>query len=219
MRTLSALLCLGCLCLLGCGDSQTTTKPQKTSSKPAAKKSAPKPAADAYPNIEEALAAFQKAVQEKDKEKRIHADAWLGMQGEKATAPVTALILDESQDLQFRIALFNVLRKLGASAKPGLLEALKSDNWRIRSYAASCLGQIQSSDQDIIDVLTALIDDPKEDIQVAAITSLARIGPPAEKAAADKLQTLFDKSGNGRLRSATKQALQAIRPRKRLVDE
>ncbi len=115
----------------------------------------------------------------------------------------------------------STLSQLGPDAAPHLIKVLSSDKLALRKRAADQLGFIKPTTPKVIDTLIALLDDKEHDVRLYAIKSLDTIGEPANKAT-PKLQSILnsldDKRDSETLRSAAKEALKSVDPRKTFVN-
>ena len=113
---------------------------------------------------------------------------------------------DKMQDLlraldggepQMRRRAAKTLGLLGEAAEhalPELLVAADDQLWYVRADAIWAIGKVVTREQtvDAVDVLTAALDDPFEQVRWSAAWSLARIGPAAEAAVPALIESLKD---------------------------
>lgn len=93
------------------------------------------------------------------------------IQDDEAVAPLLE-ILDESHDLEIRLATIEALGELGnPEAEPALSRLLATDEWRIRAKAATALGGL--GDPDAIPGLLASLRDSNWWVRRAAASALA----------------------------------------------
>ena len=116
---------------------------------------------------------------------------WLSKQGSGAIDAVVATMNDDSLPITARRHACRVLGHLGPEAAEPLITASKSDNAALQLRAIETLPAIEPAPKAVVDRLTALLDNPNDQIKHTAIRSLGHIGPPA-RAAADKLNALRD---------------------------
>ena len=167
---------------------------------------------------------------------RAASDALLALPSEQVIPLLIPLLSDQNHDLSFNTS--QVLAKIGKSAVPALLEALKDTDPLVRQSAASCLGQIRDDervipallqalndpewivrdsaalslgDLDAVEAVPALIQalsDPEEGVRSSAAWGLESIGTPAREAVPALILVLGD--SDDFVRQAAVQALKTI---------
>lgn len=72
---------------------------------------------------------------------------------------------------QSRYSAYSALVALGASALPAIREGLRHPEWQVRRWSAICLDRI--SDADAMEDLVPLLEDPKSQVRLWVVHSLA----------------------------------------------
>lgn len=70
-----------------------------------------------------------------------------------------------------RFAAYQALVALGESALPHIRAGLAHDDWQVRKWSAICLDRV--SDEASLAALVPLLDDPKSDVRLWAVHSVA----------------------------------------------
>ncbi|MHA1305538.1 MAG: HEAT repeat domain-containing protein [Candidatus Heimdallarchaeaceae archaeon] len=116
----------------------------------------------------------------------------LGEMGNDAVPLIIIALFDEEKDL--RSMAFNILRKKGklTEAIPALLEALKEDeDWQIRAWSATALGDIREK---AVKVVPALIEALKDDERWPRVCAALELGKFRKKTAIPALkEAMMDK--------------------------
>jgi HEAT repeat protein len=88
-------------------------------------------------------------------------------------------------------AAADALGRIGPSAVPQLIEALRSRDSEARLQAAQVLARMGSDAKEAVPDLVRLLEDPDERIRKAATRTLGRIGPDAAEAVPVLMQKLL----------------------------
>ena len=220
------LLALAVVLLAGCGGRREPEQPVATKQpkKAERKKLDIKPvevSADAFPNVDAALAELDRTLALPDgderRESEIRVQGWLVMQQDKAVPAVAAWAGDSQKPLPARITACRILSKLGPTGMDTLLGvADMGESIQLRRKAIESLGSMKPEKKSV-EKLIELLDDPDSQIKGQVIDSLIRIGEPA-KGAAPKLNKLRQTHDEEQIRVAAGQALKKVDPRKTFVD-
>ena len=208
---------------VGCGAGPVdkpvaAPKPSPPPAKPAAAPSRPPVAtpdtvaADAFANPAEAVTALVLAVSESNSEDYARAQSWLLLQKATAIPAVADLVRDEQAPMFARTNGCKMLPQLGPEAAEVLLELSQADTPRVRQVAIEELGNVRPATPQAIDSLIELTQAADNEIRLAAVL------PPATKAAETMVAILNNTSEPEPLRSAAKQCLTKVNPRKTFND-
>jgi len=214
---------------VGCGAASTDKPVAAPKSKPPVVTPAANPspppaatpapvAADAFPNVAEAVKAFSLAVAESNSEQFAKAQSWLILQKATAIPAVADMVRDEQAPLVARTTGCKILAQLGPEAAAALLELSRIGTPRVRHVAIVQLGNVRPTSQQVIDSLIALTKGTDTEIRVSAIMGLIHVDPPAKDAADAMLAILNNTSEPESLRTAAKQCLTTVNPRKTFND-
>jgi HEAT repeat protein len=83
---------------------------------------------------------------------------------------------DDDTDAEACSAIAHALRNIGKSTIPPLMKALSDKNAHVRAGAAHVLGWI--GDEDVVNPLRELQDDPNEFVKLAAANAIKEIRTP-----------------------------------------
>lgn len=88
------------------------------------------------------------------------------------TTPVTASdLVDSFAQSETRFHAYAALIELGAEALPAIREGLKHGNWQVRRWCLICLDHI--ADAETLEALVPLLRDPKSQVRMWAVHSIA----------------------------------------------
>lgn len=214
------------LTTLGCGEmpsAESASKPKKKKSTSTAQPmaTAPEVSADSYASVEAALAEAERLTKSGDVNagrELLKIEMWLEMQGAAIAGELSSKVNDGSQGLATRMTACRVLSRLGAVAKPTIMQASQSDTAMLRVKAIECLGKIKPSDDEIIKRLLTLLEGKEFSERKAALGALANVGPAAKDAVPKLVAILNDQSEDETIRGAAKKALKEVDPRKGLMN-
>ncbi len=218
------------LVIAGCGEmpAAAAKKPVKKKATPAAATrpapTPPKVAADAYINVDAAMAEVESVVGSdagEANEKLLKVETWLNMQGAKIAPELEAKIKDPAVGLATRLTACRVLTRQGAAAVPTLLSAAEGEPAQLRRKAIECLGRIQPTSAEVVGKLVALLDSEDYEIRKSAYRALAVVGPSAKKHDPQLVEKLTSVLNNVKedetIRSLAHDALKKIDPRRGLM--
>lgn len=203
--------------LIGCGKMPGSGKKKMVPVKP------PKPfaqdvAADAYASVDEAIVSLVELAEAGRTKQQDLAASWLTMQGEAVVTPLAAILSDEGQSEQARVAACQVLAEIGPAARPVLMKATASPTPQVRHSATLRLGRIRPVDQLTIDHLISMLKHADQRTRRAAILSLGTLGTTAD-AATESLAAIYTDTGTDELlRNAAFSSLKKIHPRRDFTD-
>lgn len=214
---------------LGCGAAPAkkpvaAPEPKPPAVKPTATKSQPPVAApapvtaDSFPNSVEAVKALVQAVSDSNSEEFARAQSWLLLQKATAIPAVGDLVRDEAAPLFARTAGCKILAQLGSEAVQPLLDASQNDAPRVQHVAIEQLGNVRPSNQHIATKLIELTQGTDNEIRLAAILGITHVDPPVTDAADVMLAILNNTDEPESLRSAAKECLKKVNPRKTFSD-
>ena len=210
---------------LGCGAAPAekpvaAPKPKAPASKPAAiERKVPLPVtADTFPNSAEAVTALAQAVSDSNSEAFAQAQSWLLLQEATAIPAVTELMRDESAEMFARTAACKILAQLGPEAVEPLLGASQGGTPRVQHVAIEQLGNVKPASGQAITSLLEWTQSTDNEIRLAAILGLTHVGPAATDVADVMLAILNNTSEPESLRSAAKECLLTVNPRKTFND-
>ena len=101
------------------------------------------------------------------------------------------------------------LSRIGPEALPGVIEALKQDDWKVRLCAAHSLGMFRPAPNNAVSALITALHDDHELVRYCAVVSLGEVGSAAREAIPLLLEMLKDKREE--VRKMIRFALEAIR--------
>jgi len=214
---------------MGCGSpapAPTTPAPQAArpaAPPPKAAPVAPKPApevkvdANAYAGVPEALDAITTAIKASDNPSVSKVEAWFALRGEASVGELTAIIKDDTAELDRRLYACRVMAKTGKKGGEALLSLDVKEPELVRLRIVDTLGRIKPSSPEIVAHLKKLGFEGEVRTRQTAIASLARIGPPAKEVVPDLEKLLNDTQADEGLRKEAGKALKAIDPRKGLM--
>lgn len=206
MRRVCISAAIACLLLPGCGDSAAERAAAEAATAAAARAAAEaeaakwkpkkdpdqKPTRKDFSDIDDAWTVLMEAVG-KDNDQYSAALAWLASKGQPVVERMTAIMNDTTAGTTQRLGGCIVLGKVGAAARPQIIQAaLSSDLGEVRKRAAEELGQMKPPTRETVDTLVIMLDEEKDELVLRhAIRALGKIGEPA-KAAAAKLEAMLE---------------------------
>ncbi len=206
MKRVCIAAAIVCLLLPGCGDAQAEREAAQAAADAAARAAAEaeaakwkpkedpdkKPTRKDFSDIDDAWTVLMEAVG-KDNDQYSAALAWLASKGQPVVERMTAIMNDTTAGATQRLGGCVVLGKMGAAARPQIIQAaLSSDLSAVRKRAAESLGQIKPPTRETVDTLVIMLDEEKDELVLRhAIQALGKIGEPA-KAAAVKLKAMLE---------------------------
>jgi hypothetical protein len=217
--------------IVGCGNVPKPASENKSKSKtkdkekPAAPKEEPIDP-NAFASYEEALAAIVAATAEQKPADMNKAERWLGLQGEKIAAKLSATVKDNGAPLAARISACRVLARIGPVATATLMEVSKKETKpdQLRQNGVQWMGVIKPTSKEIVDQLIALSNEStgtkelNQKIRVAALQALLKIGPDVKKLRPDYVETLQNtlnsQTEDDSIRGQAKLTLKSIEPRR-----
>jgi len=224
MRSLCGVVLVTALVAMFVGGCGSSKKPAGSAQPPKQKKPPapiPQPTvkADAFASIPEAVAKLREDAAASNREGWYEASQWLQMQKGAAVAPLQELLNDDQADIRAHIVAVRTLSGLGSAAEPVLLATLRSHpSEKVQLNAIDQIGYLKPPSQTTIDELIGLLDHENDEFRRSAAVSLGAIGEPAA-AAGDKLVAILNSTEeNDHLRSAAKNALKKVNPRKTFRD-
>jgi HEAT repeat protein len=207
MRRVCTAAAIACLLLPGCGDSRAEREAAQASVDAAARAAAEaeaakwkpkkdpdqKPTRKDFSDIDDAWTVLMEAVGKKDNDQYSAALAWLASKGQPVVERMTAIMNDTTAGATQRLGGCIVLGKVGAAARPQIIQAaLSSDLGEVRKRAAEELGQMKPPTRETVDTLVIMLDKEEDELVLRhAIRALGKIGEPA-KAAAAKLAAMLE---------------------------
>ena len=229
MRRVCTAAAIACLLLPGCGDSHAEREAAQAAADAVARAAAEaeaakwkpkkdpdqKPTRKDFSDIDDAWTVLMEAVG-KDNDQYSAALAWLASKGQPVVERMTAIMNDTTAGATQRLGGCIVLGKVGAAARPQIIQAaLSSDLGEVRKRAAEELGQMKPPTRETVDTLVIMLDKEEDELVLRhAIKALGKIGEPA-KAAVAKLEAMLENpDGHDRLTLVdVNSAIKEINPR------
>jgi HEAT repeat protein len=217
---------------VGCGGSsiaekttakKTSSNKQRKSSSPSEPSPPPAPPPkpkivvpqDAYSGVPQALQAYTDALKTQNAGEADRVEAWLEMNGEQSVKGLAEILKDSSTSPETQVAASRALGRSGPTAAKALMEVIattKVDQVRLKSIESISI--LKPANPDTIKMLHGLMTHKDSRVRQSAIQGLARIGAPAKDVVPDLMNVLNNTKENDTVRSAAKDALKKIDPRK-----